>query len=176
MARRAYAQGKTLLMSKTGSAYDIRLLPRLNKKKTDILSLTRGKINYERACGKRKKPKKYLEASELSEALNRSTTAVKTVWTAAHARSKRTVAPTFGDAGCSTERTRQRCALAKSACVQLLAWQCMLCTSAQVFHTSESASQNVMFLFHVYGYLGVQPPPVLVRRSSFPSPLPSPLW
>ena len=46
-------QAKSLLMSKTGSAYDMRLLPRLNKKKTDILSLTRGKINYERACGKR---------------------------------------------------------------------------------------------------------------------------
>ena len=149
-------------MSKTGCAYDLRLLPKLNKKKTDILSLTRGKIDHQRACGKRKLPRGYMAPEELREALNRSITPANKVGTATHTRSKRTVDSAYGDAACSTERTRQRCALAKSACVQLLAWQCMLCTSAQVFHTSESASQNVLFLFHVYGYLGVKPPRVLV--------------
>jgi len=154
-------------MSKTGSAYDLRLLPRLNKKKIDVLSLTRGKINYDRACSKKhKRSPDVLSQEDLQAALQRSenTTRAPSGMIRPRRRTKAAVGSQWtGDAGCSTERTKHRCALAKSACVQLLAWQCMICTSAAVFYTSESATQNVMFLFHVYGYLNVKPPKVLVR-------------
>ena len=164
-------------MSKTGSAYDLRLLPRLNKSKIDVLSLTRGKISFDRACGnKHKRPKNTLSQEDLQAALQRSTNTTQApVGMLRSRRTKSAVGSGWtGDAGCSTERTKHRCALAKSACVQLLAWQCMICTSAAVFYTSESATQNVLFLFHVYGYLGVKPPRVLVCDTSVSlSPLPS---
>ena len=117
-----------------------------------------------------------LSQEDLQAALQRSTNTTQApVGMLRSRRTKSAVGSGWtGDAGCSTERTKHRCALAKSACVQLLAWQCMICTSAAVFYTSESATQNVLFLFHVYGYLGVKPPRVLVCDTSVPlSPLPS---